>query len=274
MRILVGTLHANENELEECLAAIRSQTHAAHDSFVISGKPNKEAHDELYQTFMKRAAEVDLFIKIDADMVLTRNTFFEEVAGRFSAAPDLDHLLIAVHDWMTDRQIMGLHVYRSSHRWNIGNEAYFVDMLDADHCLEKDRDRLAPAAMHCGNPSPFQAFHFGLHKAVKFTQLTRKDINLAQRETHWRHFKSLERHYRKTKERRLGLARLGFLHAIAHRFDARHVDYSCAESRAAFERYETLDMSGLDACARGFGPMGWCLLPFKLRRKATRKFLE
>jgi hypothetical protein len=274
MKILVGTLHAFENELEECLSAIQAQTHAAADSFVISGKPNKMAHDELYQTFMGRAGEFDLFIKIDADMVLTRQTFFEEVVERFSIRQELGHLLIAVHDWMTDRRIMGMHVYRSSHRWNLGSETYFVDTLDEDRRIEKDLDRLAPAAVHCGNPSPFQAFHFGLHKAVKFTQLARSEINHSQRETHWRHFKCLDRHYRSTKDRRLGFARVGFLHALAHRFDSRHVDYSCTESHSAFEIYSEMGVAELDACARGFGPAGWGLIPFKLRRTFADKLMK
>ena len=271
MKILVGTLHSIENELEGCLAAICSQTHAAHDSFLISGKGNKEAHDELYQTFMDRAGEVDLFIKIDADMILTRSTFFEEVVERFSTEPDLTHLLIAVYDWMTNRQIMGLHVFRSSHRWNTSKEAYFVDMVDEKHRMEKDRDQLAPAAIHCGDPSPYQAFHFGLHKAVKFTQLTREDPNLSQRETHWRHFKCLDRHYGETKHHLLALARIGFLHALTHGFHSRHVDYSCVESLDAFEQYAELKIAELDARTREFGPVAWRFLPFQLRRRAAEK---
>lgn len=274
MKILVGTLHCIENELEECLASIRSQTHAAHHTFVISGKPNKEANDELYQTFMDRAGEVDLFIRIDADMVLSRDTFFEEVVGRFSSEPDLEHLMISLYDWMTDRPIMGMHVYRSVHRWNLGSEAYFLDLQDDKHRIVVDRDQLAPAAVHCGNPSPFQAFHFGLHKAVKFTQLAREDVDISHRNNHWRHFKHLDRHYRRSGDHRLGLARLGFLHALAHRYDSRHVDFKCAETHAAFETYKELSRREMDARARSFGPVGWSVLPFKLRRRAAEKFLR
>ena len=272
MKILVGTLHVIENELEDCLAAIRAQTHPAHDLFVISGKPNKEAHDVLYQTFMDRAGEVDLFIKIDADMVLTRPTFFQEVVERFASDPELTHLMISVHDWMTNSAIMGLHVFRSSHRWRAGcnnNESFFVDVVDVDEKITKDRNTLAPAAMHCGNPSLFQAFHFGLHKAVKFSQFGRDVLNLKQRETHWRHFKALERHYRRTRDRRLGLARVGFLHAVAQRFESRHVDYSCEETHAAYRQYAGLSATQIDARARGFGPIAWPFLPFKLRRTAA-----
>lgn len=273
MKVLIGTLHSIENELEQCLAAIQSQTLPACDAFLISGRPNKEAHDELYRTFMARAHEVDLFIKIDADMVLTRPTFFAEVAGYFEQRPGLDHLMIAVHDWMTDRNVMGLHVFRSTHRWITGQESYFVDTLDATKEVEKDHQRLAPAAIHCGDPSPFQAFHFGLHKAVKFAQFTRETIDHGQRATHWRHFKSLDRHSRRNRDRRLALARAGFLHALARRFDSRHVDYACAESHAAFGEYAELDTRQIDARIRSFGPAAWRLLPFRLRRIAANQLL-
>ena len=277
MKILVGTLHAIENELDECLASIRAQTHPAHDLFVISGKPNKEAHDDLYQTFMDRAGEVDLFIKIDADMVITRPTFFEEVVERFEAEPDLTHLLIAVHDWMTDRPIMGMHVFRSCHRWHCreaSSETLFVDMVDVEESLTKDRDVLAPAAIHCSDSSPLQAFHFGVHKAVKFLQYGCGTLNLSQRETHWRHFKSLDRHYWRTREPRLGLARIGFIHALVHRYESRHVDYSCEETHAAFQEYAGLTAPQLDARARALGPVAWPFIPFKLRRVAANRLCK
>ena len=274
MKILVGTLHVIENELDDCLAAIRKQTHPAHDLFVISGKPNKEAHDVLYQTFMDRAGEVDLFIKIDADMVLTRPTFFQEVVERFASDQELTHLMISVHDWMTDSSIMGLHVFRSSHRWHVGGESkesLFVDVVDVNEKIIKDREILAPAAVHCADPSPFQAFHFGLHKAVKFSQRGCAEVNFSQRETHWRHFKNLDRHYCRSKEPRLGLACIGFLHALANHFEAKHVDYSCEESRAAYQQYASLSRSQLAQKARCLGPVAWRCLPYKLRRMAANR---
>jgi hypothetical protein len=274
LKILVGTLHCIENELEACLAAIQSQTYPAHDCFVISGKPNKEANDQLYQTFMDRARDVDLFIRIDADMVLCRNTFFEEVVERFTTEPDLGHLMISLYDWMTDKSIMGMHVYRCTHRWNLGAEAYFLDLQDGKHHIVADRDRLAPAAVHCGDPSPFQAFHFGLHKAVKFTQLARGNVDLSHRENHWRHFKNLDRHYQRSGDRRLGLARVGFLHALANGYDSRHVDFTCPEAHSAFERYQAMSLQQLNAKARSFGPVGWAFLPFKLRRIAANRILR
>jgi hypothetical protein len=64
----------------------------------------------------------------------------------------------------------------------------------------------------------------------------------------------------------LGLARIGFLHALAHGYGPRHVDYSCDESQATFRQYERLSPKQLEAQARSFGPVAWPFLPFKLRR--------
>jgi hypothetical protein len=274
MKILIGVLHTIENEFDQCLAAIKSQTLPVDDVFVISGKPNKEANDELYQTFMNRAGEVDLFIRIDADMILTRLTFCEEIAGYFQSKPELNHLMIQVYDWITDRRIMGLHVFRNTHRWNIGDERFFIDVIDEDKNIEADFERFAPAATHCADPSAFQAFHYGLHKAVKFGQFTRETIDVRQRENHWRHFKALDRHSRREDDIRLVLARAGFIHALASGFDHRNVNYSCKESRAAFESFAGLDAKGIHARLRAYGPLAWTFLPFRLRRMGANWYLK
>ena len=60
MRILVGTLYTIENELEECLAAIKSQTHPDFESFVLQDLPKETACATLYRNFMDRADQFDL----------------------------------------------------------------------------------------------------------------------------------------------------------------------------------------------------------------------
>lgn len=156
MNILVGIMHCIENEFAQCLESIDTRTLPAYGRFVVSNLPNKEAHGTLYRSFMERAYEVDLFIKVDADMVLGSPTFFDECAARFQSDPDLQHLAIAVNDWMTRRRIFGPHVYRSSHGWQETGEVIFVDMVDHPHQRVADTTDLAPAAVHCLDPSAFQ----------------------------------------------------------------------------------------------------------------------
>lgn len=169
MRLLIGTLHTIENEFEDCVDAIQRQTHRNFEHFIVHGLPNREAHDQLYETFMRRAGEFDLFIKIDADMVLCRTDLFARIVERFAARPDLLNLRIGVHDFFTDRLIGNLHAFSSSVRWGQRERHAFTDIdnIPRDR-IEQDWTELAPAAWHCPDPSAFQAFHFGLHKGIKF----------------------------------------------------------------------------------------------------------
>jgi hypothetical protein len=270
MKILVGIMHCIENEIEQCLESIDAQTLPAYDRFVISNRPNKEAHDTLYRTFMDRAAEVDLFIKVDADMVLARRTFFRECADKFTADPALQHLQIALNDWMTKRRIFGLHVYRSSHKWQRSSEAIFVDMVDEPHKQSVDATELAPAAIHCPDPSPFQAYHFGVHKGVKFVQKGRPLVHAAQRVAHWHHFENLEAHYRRTGDRRLALAVVGFHDAVRGRWGPSEVDFRSEVTSARFSALARLDSDALDREVMRTPFPGEHLLPAAARFELNR----
>jgi len=268
MKILIGIMCCIENELEQCLNSIQTQTYLQYDYFLISNLSNKEAHNLLYKTFMDHADDVDLFIKIDADMVLLRPTFFEEVTQKFMHDPTLVHIQIALDDWFTQRKIMGLHIYRSNYQWICNQEAHFVDMVDSPNILGttiNDWNDLAPAAVHCPSPSPFQAFHFGVHKAVKVLQQGRTHQNISFSCTHWSHFQNMEAHYAKTQDLRLALALAGFLHSIKNLYEPRHVDYACGTTREAFEYYESLSENGLDDEIRSFFPYGTGWIPHSFR---------
>lgn len=265
MRILVGILHCIENEFDQCLAAIDSQTYKLHERFIISNLPNKAAHDKLYQTFMDRAHEFELFVKIDADMVLSRETFFEELVQRFQAELSLEHLQIKLDDWMTGCRIFALHAYRNSYRWIENDEAHFVDMVEANRNCVLDSTHLTPAAVHCPDPSPFQAFHFGVHKATKVLQLGRPQIKVQSSATHWKHFANLESLYHRTNEPRLALAVLGFLHAIRHGFGPSQVDYDSEDTRVAFEEYASMSHSEREAAMKQFGYFASPRIPHRIR---------
>lgn len=268
MKILVGVMYCIENELEQCLTSIEEQTLPAHDIFILSNLPNKEAHNRLYQTFMSRRHEADLFVKIDADMVLDRKTFFEEVSMRFLVDSSINHIQIAVDDWYTNRKVMGLHLYRNDYRWIRNKEAHFVDLADSSHNVGRmvnDWSDLAPAAAHSPNPSPFQAFHFGIHKAIKVSQCGRPKKKISFSFAHWENFIQLERHYRKTHDRRLAVAIAGFLHATYHLYEPRHVDYSCQETIAAFETYKSLSAADLEKKVYSLAMFASPKLPNSLR---------
>ena len=291
MRILVGTLATIENEFDACTASIQRQTHRDFEQFVIRDLPNKQAHDTLYRTFMSRSEAFDLLIKIDADMVLADDRFFEKVVERFqehkfkennpptqletkttghttkthptypppsvlpappppppapAPAPSImNALIISVQDWFSDRLIEGLHVYRSNVRWEANNERVFVDRacLPANQIVY-DRTTLAPAAYHCPDPSPFQAFHYGLHKGVKVLAAIRGHRR-ATAEFHITNIEQTWQHFLRRGDRRLALACLGAELALAGWFEAQHVDVQDHHAHDVFQDYKDLNAVSL-----------------------------
>lgn len=228
MKILVGILYCIENEFSACVESIEQQTYQNYDFFVIENLPKKEAHQKLYGKFSEGASTYDIFIKLDADMVLCRDTYFEEVVREFSADPDLTLLQVAVHDFFTDQLIFGLHNYRNTMKWGERNEVLFTDRQTTSTKTISDSEKLAPAAFHCPNPSEFQAFHFGVHKAVKVTQIGQKYKNMKSRNVHWSNIMRMRYQYQTKEDTRLGYAVLGSEMAFKYRFTHQQVDYGDA----------------------------------------------
>lgn len=219
MKLLVGTLYTIENEFDECCASIERQTHRNFDHVVFRNLPKQEAHESLYGLFMSKSDEYDLLVKVDADMVLPDRDLFGKIVRRFESDPELDLLLIAVHDFFTDRLLMGLNVFRNTVRWDLGHEALFTDMTYVDGSIRKrakDYDDLAPAAIHCPDPSPFQAYHYGFHRGMKAVRGGKR----------WDHVADLCTHYRRNRDLRLAYAVLGANAAFDGRFTVQHISYN------------------------------------------------
>ena len=69
-------MYCKENEYDSCKRSISHQDYPVTDFLTVENKPNKEAHDILYSTFSEYPQEYDLFLKLDADMVLTSPEVF------------------------------------------------------------------------------------------------------------------------------------------------------------------------------------------------------
>jgi len=272
MRILVGTLYTIENEFDECVAAIQSQTYRNFEHVVIKGLPNKEAHDTLYGSFMDRADEFDLMIKVDADMVIQSERLFSRIVQRFREENWLELLTIAVHDFFSDRLINGMHTYRNSVKWEVAPDVVFVDMSACTVPRERsvyDVRELAPAAIHCKNPSPFQSFHFGIHKGVKVVAARRQG---SRRQLRY-HCDNIERtweHFLRRGDPRLGFASIGAALALRGHFGPEDLDYSNPYASSVFERYRGLDSEELRGMAAQLLPSA---RRFEIMRDGWMKFL-
>jgi hypothetical protein len=219
MRLLVGTLYSIENEYDECCKAIKAQTYHNYEHIVIENLPKKEAHDTLYRTFMSRRDEYDLLIKVDADMVIEKTDLFERIVNEFDNDSELDMLLIAVHDFFTDRLMIGMNIFRNTVRWRVDDDNLFTDMKHIKSTVrkvKKDSTDLAPAAIHCKNPGNYQAFHFGFHRAMK----------AIKGGTNWRVLFDVISHYHKNSHLRLAYVLLGAHTAFDKRFDVGNISYT------------------------------------------------
>ena len=187
MRILVGTLYAGENEFNECVESITRQKNVTFEHVIFKNLGNKEASDTLFKTFMERSNEFGLFIKVDADTVLLDDQLFSKISQKFRENDWLDLLEIRLHDFFSNQLIWGLNSYRSTVRWKPAQENLFIDDFPP---VPKNRrigswENVEPAGIHCKNPLPLQAFHYGVHKGLKFLQPGRGEKLIYKSHPNW-----------------------------------------------------------------------------------------
>lgn len=265
MKILVGTLYSGENEYEECLKAIRAQTDVVFEHIVIENKPELEAHCLLFSSFLERSSEFELLVKVDADTVLNSPNLFNNIVARFEADPGLEVLSIALHDFFTDELINGLQTYRNSVRWNLEKDTVFPDIPLLDSCRYfYDVSEMAPAGEHCPNPSPLQAFHYGVHRGLK-------SIQRIHSTTHWAHLQKVWRQFLVRKDKRLGLAVLGAELVYAGVFNRADQNYTNPKLEKMLRVFEKLDARKLEKQIEKLRFSHWGFLPSELRRKKLQK---
>lgn len=172
-KVLVGILYTDEQEFKQCLASIQMQVNVSIDYFVISGQKNLEAHDQLYKKFNESAGAFGWFLKMDADMVFRTPTALDTMLSYFHGNPELDRLTVDVFDWPSQMLIPGQQMYSNRVRWT-GNRGGPASVVDYHGIYPGKNIRVptkpAPLADHMPNPSPFQAFAYGVHKAIKAIQ--------------------------------------------------------------------------------------------------------
>jgi hypothetical protein len=160
-----------------------------------------------------------------------------------------------------------MHAYRNTMTWETNDEDLFVDRasVEADAKMQDDED-LAPAAIHCKNPSPFQAFHYGVHKAMKMLQPGRWPKNLHQTQFHWANVQETRNHFIESGDRRVGFAVLGAEFGLREDIEPKHISYSNPYLRDCFEQFVELETEELQTEIDRLAPFS--LLPNRLRRRA------
>lgn len=266
MKLFVGTLYSGENEFEECLTSIQNQSYQNYEHFVFKNLPNREAHHTLFKSFTEKADRFDLLVKVDADMVLCSSDLFAQIVKKMTDCPFIDVFSIAVADFFTGDLIDSLNCYRNTVTWDFTKQTMFVDIPEV--AREKtfyDETELAPAAIHCKNPSKFQAFHYGVHRGLK-------SIQKIHSTTHWEMLRKVWENFLVTNDTRVGLAVLGAELVYAGVFTRSDVDYTNPRVRSILERYENMDSRRIKHELIKLKMCHWGMLPSDLRRRLIRSW--
>jgi hypothetical protein len=269
MRIFVGTLYAGENELEECVDSINRQKGVIFEHVIFRNLGNKEAADTLYRTFMDRSGEFDLLIKVDADIVLLDDQLFSNISQKFRENDWLDLLEIRVHDFYSDQLIWGLPSYRSTVKWKPAEENLFIDDFPP---VPKNRwiadcPELAPAGIHCKNPSPLQAFHYGVYKGLKIIQSEIDEKVISKINSNWEKIERTYAHFKSKRDIRLGFAVLGAELALKGSFQADHLDYSNPYMKDVFSHYANWAIPQIQSEIYRLRLTNWGFLSNRMRRR-------
>lgn len=170
--VFVGTLYCGEGDYEKCRTAVLGQVDVSVTHCVISNMPEKVAHNQLWREWREAKAHHDLFVKVDADTVLASPWTLSQIVGVFRANPRVTGLQAPLHDYMTDGHINGLNAFDTRVIFNDTADGLFCDRnVDTNHDVVVRGpalpESLRPAGKHCHHATERQAFHYGLHRALK-----------------------------------------------------------------------------------------------------------
>ncbi len=244
LKVLVGTMSAAENELEQCKDAITRQKYP-HEHVLIAGLCEKEATQALMDRFT--ASDADVLIKVDADMVLLDTSFISRVVEIFAHGNDIDLLQMAILDYFSGDLIQGINAYRRNFGWNASaQDALFTDRTEVAHERRLVTwTTFADAAIHCPDPSPFQAFHFGVHRGMKVVQPNANKFSVDRAEEQATYLEKTWQHFELRRDPRLGLACVGYELALTEPFTIEQLAYSNPFLEERFRPYEGWDAARL-----------------------------
>ena len=172
-RIFVATMASGEGDFQESMKAVQVQKDIELNHFVIAGFGELEAHNAVWAAWRERRAEHDLFVKVDADTVLVRDTILAEIWAEFQKNKRVTGLQAPLADYMTDDLINGLNACDTRVTFNDSKDDLFCDRhVDTNHdVVLRDGSglptSLIPAGRHCHLANDEQAFHYGLHRMLK-----------------------------------------------------------------------------------------------------------
>tara|TARA_B100000035_G_scaffold150714_2_gene128463 strand:+ start:3465 stop:4193 length:729 start_codon:yes stop_codon:yes gene_type:complete len=158
-KISVGILWFGEYQIFSLLRRLHRISKFGYffDLKIIGFKNNLIAHQELYEFFNTSSF---VKIKIDGDMTLLSDDIFLE---KLRENPDDEVRIYPVFDFITNMQIMGVHIFGKNVILGIPKDSLFPDNYIAENIIIRHEIFLS----HCKNPSVSQISNFIGHRLKK-----------------------------------------------------------------------------------------------------------
>lgn len=170
-KIFVGTMYCGEGDFEKCKNAILNQVNVETEHFIVQDKPEKEAHDTLFTKWNQLKKDFSLFVKVDADTVLNGDDILKKIFDFMYSDKDITGLQIPIYDYFTDSLIAGLNCFKPEVIFNTNSHHLYCDRVDSGHKKQivgnAVPEYFIPGAHHCNYATNKQAYHYGVHRALK-----------------------------------------------------------------------------------------------------------
>jgi len=171
MKIFVGTMEHGELDFQTCKESIKNQVGVELTHYVVSNLPEKEAHENLFSAWNEAKKDHQLFLKVDADTVLSHNEVIKTFVDVFEKNERLTGAQAWLHDYLTDSLIYGLTCLKHTVNVAVKVNKLYPDRADTGHDIvlrgNQLPENLIPAGKHCWHSSESQAFHYGFHRGKK-----------------------------------------------------------------------------------------------------------
>lgn len=165
-------MFCGEGDFEQSSRAVHQQQGVSITHHIVEGLNEKDAHNSLWTAWREARGNHDLFVKVDADTVLRSDTTLLEIWDQFQKNSRVTGMQAPLHDYMTDDLLNGLNVCSSRVVFEETKDKLYCDRVTevGQDIVLREVDlplALVPVGFHCHHANERQAFHFGVHRALK-----------------------------------------------------------------------------------------------------------
>jgi hypothetical protein len=175
IKVLFLVMYSGEGDYDKCIESAKAQKGIDASFYIVENEPMKEAHYSIYSYWNEHCEEFDMFVKLDADCVLSSNT---KVIDVWNAIQNTNIACIFVwnKDFVRNTSIPAL-VFGNKHcTFNLDNvvaKAQFdTGVYNIKDGWTRDnsdlgRKKLYPAALHGFYANPKHMFGQGVKRRIR-----------------------------------------------------------------------------------------------------------